>query len=472
MDMYSSTVCGATSYNASEVAWKTNAIQTAVLGAISMTVKILRILPARQILRLLVLGALVVVVAPLLASQKTLRISSLDPKSGILGADISPDNRFVAIYSVSRAGSTRDSGKREDVYELQIWEWRTHELTSRKVLYREPSKMLGITPRFVRYADGGSKLAVYEQGHLLVLNAATLASIQDVDLDMSHWPWFETNIRRDRITKENISDLEVDVAARRAAVLIPWGTHAGGEVRVYDLVSGQMIRKWDFVSGVKDGGSYESGLAFYSSRPISISPDGKKLAISLGLPVPEEGTVPSQEKNVLVLDIDSGETTAAINTGYLAGPICFVPGNQLELATLSLYFHEKAPETNSIKLWNAQTGALSKEIRASRYGIGEAVDVSADGRIIMSFSNRLKYDFSWLGQEYGAKIYDPRIRLWDLATGKELAISPSILHLLSAGFSHYFRLSADGNVVLLYTNVYRAEKKTEPEYQLYFLEIQ
>jgi len=416
------------------------------------------------------LGALVLVsiVPQGTASEKTLRITSLDPNSGILGADISPDNRFVAIYGASE---TQKDNKTEDVYELQIWEWRARKLVSRKFLYREPSKMVGIMPQFLRYTDNGSKLIVHENGHLLVFNAATLDVIRDVDMEMSQWPWIDTNVRRGRVIRGSISDMEIDFAGRHAAVLIPWGTHAGGELRVYDLDSGRMVRKWDFASGVKDGGNYENGLAFYSSRPISISPDGKTLAISLGLPVSEKGIVSSEDKNVLLLDVDSGKTITAINTGYLAGPICFVPGNQLELATLSLYFHEKAPETDSIRLWNAQTGLLSREIRASRFGVGQSVDVSHDGRILMGFSSRLKYDFSWLGNEYGAKIFDPRIRLWDLTTAREIAISPDLHQLLSSGFTHRLRLSADGNAVLFYAEVYMTEGEVKPRYQLHFFEI-
>jgi len=174
---------------------------------------------------------------------------------------------------------------------------------------------------------------------------------------------------------------------------------------------------------------------------------------------------------VLLLDVDYGEAIGAINTGFLAGPICFVPGNQLELATLSLTFHEKNPETDSIRLWDAQTGLLLREIRTSRFGVGQSVDVSRDGHILMGFSSRLKYDFSWLGNEYGAKIFDPRIRLCDLTTGKEVGSSSSLLRLLSSGYSHRFRLSPDGSVVLFYANVYRTEQKTKPRYQLHFFEF-
>jgi hypothetical protein len=83
----------------------------------------------------------------------------------------------------------------------------------------------------------------------------------------------------------------------------------------------------------------------------------------------------------------------------------------------------------------------------------------------------LKFDLSWLGQEYGAKIFDPRIRLWDLDARREAATSPDLLHLLSSGFSHRFRMSANGNVVLLYTEAYRSEQVEKPQYQLYFFEM-
>ena len=116
-------------------------------------------------------------------------------------------------------------------------------------------------------------------------------------------------------------------------------------------------------------------------------------------------------------------------------------------------------------------GLLLREIRTSRLGVGQSVDVSQDGHILMGFSTRLKYDFSWLGNEYGAKIFDPRIRLWDLTTGKEVGSSSSLFRLLSSGYSHRFRLSPDGSVVLSYANVYRTEQKTKPRYQLHFFEF-
>jgi hypothetical protein len=437
----------------------------------------------RWILCVIVLSAFVSSTAQSIAEagwqEKSLQHSFLELNSGLLGADISPDDRFVAIYAADSVDLS-DRRKDEHVYELQIWDWRAHRLISRKVVAREwPMENLGIVPRFIRYADGGTKLIVYQEGHLLVLSSTTLDTLRDIDMEASQWPWIKTDARRSGIPPGRVIDLEVDFSGRRAAILIPWGVHAGGELRTYDLESGKLLRRWEYPSGVKEGGDYEDGLAFYSYRPIAISPDGTRVAISLGFSSPEEeGNLHSEDRNVLVLDVDSGQTTVAINTGYLAGPIRFVPGDPLALATVSEQGPEKDHKKDSVKVWNAKSGALIREISYPPEGARYYLDVSEDGRVVMSYTRRLKYDFSWLGKEYGAKIFDIRVRLWDLKTGKVIATSPDLLPFSMEGSSQRFRLSPSGNLVLMHDEFFRVHEAptgrsrvTRSRYQLHFFEL-
>jgi WD40 repeat protein len=411
--------------------------------------------------------------------EKTLQHSFLELKSGLLSADISPDDRFVAIYATD-SEDFPNRRKDESVYELQIWDWRAHRLVSRKVVYRErPIKNLGIVPRFIRYTDGGSKLVVYQEGHLLIINSNSLDQIQDIDIEMSQWLWVETRASRAGIPPGRVADLEVDFTGRRAAILIPWGVHTGGELRVYDLGTGKVLRRWEYPSGVKEGGDYEDGLAFYSYRPIAISPDGKTVAISMGLIPPDvEGSLSSEDRNVLILDVDSGQTTAAINTGYLTGPIRFVPGDPLALATVSEQSPEKGHKNDSIKIWNARSGALIREIGGAPEGARYDLDVSADGRVVMSYTTHLKYDFSWLGNEYGAKIFDYRVRLWDLKTGDEIATSPNLLPYFTGNTANRFRLSSTGRFVLMYSEFFRVHEAptgrshdAKSRYKVHFFEL-
>jgi hypothetical protein len=392
--------------------------------------------------------------------EKTLQHSFLELRSGLLGADISPDDRFVAIYAADSL-DLADRPKDEHIYELQIWDRRAQSLVSRKILLREqPLKNLGVVPRFVRYTDGGSKLVIYQEGHLLVFDSTSLDQIQDIDMEMSRWPWMETGARSAVRPSGRIADLEVDFAGRRAAILIPWGVHAGGELRVYDLRTGKVMQRWEYQRGNKDRDGHEGGLTFYSYRPIAISPDGRTVAISLGLVSPD------------------GQTLAALNTGYLAGPIRFVPGDPLALATVSEQSPEKGHKDDPIRIWNAKSGSLIREINTPSEGARYDVDISADGRVVMSYTTHLKYDFSWLGSEYGAKIFDYRVRLWDLKTGDEIATSPNVLPYSAGNTSNRFRLSPTGRFVLMYGEFFRIHeaptgqsRDTRSRHQIHFFEL-
>jgi len=96
----------------------------------------------------------------------------------------------------------------------------------------------------------------------------------------------------------------------------------------------------------------------------------------------------------------------------------------------------------------------------------------------MSYTTHLKYDFSWLGSEYGAKIFDYRVRLWELKTGDEIATSPNLLPYSSGSTSNRFRLSPTGRFVLMYGEFFRIHEAptghshdTKFQYQIHFFEL-
>src|ERR1700682_5980349 len=60
--------------------------------------------------------------------ERTLDPYTLGLESPCFGVDISPDNRFVAVYSEDL--SRRSKG--EATYEIQIWDWRARKIVARK----------------------------------------------------------------------------------------------------------------------------------------------------------------------------------------------------------------------------------------------------------------------------------------------------------------------------------------------------
>jgi WD40 repeat protein len=359
--------------------------------------------------------------------------------------DISPDNRFVAVYSEDLPRR----GKGAATYEIQIWDWRASKIIARKAVLQErpyDASRLHSYEHFVRYANAGAKLIIYQEGRLLVLDSRNLEQVRDIDLGIS-WP-------------SNASDVEVDATGRRAAALIPGGPNAGGELRAYDLESGEVLRTWKFPNGVDKAGSAQK-LNFFPNRPITIAPGGKKIAISLMLPGSDGGSEHSEDRNVLVLDVDSGETTAAINAGYLAGPVRFASGDPLRLVTVPGDDDSANSKRDSIKIWNASTGVFIREIISRPSGVRNYMDVSADGQVVAGFIGYQKCGFWLLGMESGCSLMDKRFRLWNLSSGKVIAASKNSAVLENIGLSpvgdirsgyDHLCLSPKGDLVLIYNN--------------------
>lgn len=360
--------------------------------------------------------------------QTSFQIYKLDTGWSTNAVDISPDSRFVAVDAGKGSGQGQSV---EVVEEIQIWNFRKRELVASKILskkeFANPSD-IGNDPRFIRYAETGARIVVYQEGHLLMLDSDTLNQLQDIDLGRSGWPRVPSRWSTD----SRVADVEVDANATRAAVLLSWST-GGGQLRVYDLMSGALIRKWDFEA------------EFPGREPVSIDPGGHLVAVSLLLFSPGERLLRSKERNVLISDIDSGKMISAINTGYMAGGIAFASSDTL--LTVSLNPEQRYFSKDTLKIWNVQTGSLIRQISSPPGGVHDSVGVSADGRVGFGYVGLEKKDNHWW-QETDYKIVYQRFRLWDLATGNVIATSPDILPIAPGGLN--FRLSLKGDVVLIY----------------------
>jgi WD40 repeat protein len=367
--------------------------------------------------------------------QGVLTPHTLDVKSRLYDVSFSPDGRRMAVVAVEVAGRGKDSSEKKFREEVEIWEWESGKLDSHKLLYEAPyvrhTDYSG-SGRFVRYSDGGSKLIVCQgDGHLLVMDSNTLEVVRDVDVEKRKWP----SSYRASNEYPFVRDMEVDSHARRAAVLLAWGSFDGGELRVYDLSSGSLLQKW----------SVQTNTGFSPYGPISIDPEGNKVALSVEPFVAGERKLRSDERNVLVYEIDSGRPATAINTGYVTGTVRLTASNTLLTVSADDTHNNRDP----MKIWDTQTGKLLNEIANPEEGIHHALEVSADGRVAVASIGLEEYKRAFLWLEAVSIHKNDRLRFWDLTTGKVIATTP-FLHTEFAGAPH-FRLSPDGNLVATYS---------------------
>jgi WD40 repeat protein len=385
--------------------------------------------------------------------QKAFRISTLTSDWGYYAAAFAPDDQCVAV--IASKGSS-DAQRLEVTQEIQVWDFRATKLVSKKFLsQKKMPRGMPYQPQIslYDYTDSGSMILMIRNGHLVLLDARTLDEIREIDLATGNWP----QTSEDSPGLSFVKGVAVDKSGDRAVVLLQWGRGEGGELRVYNLDSGELVRGWDYASLRTNDRNRDFGGA-------DISADGRQVAASLIPFVIGEGALRSSEHNVFVLDIDSGSTIAAINTRYPAGHVRFAPTNPPVLLTVSAdNFDRQRSTKDAIKIWDPLNGKLLRELDTPPEGVHFQVQVSSDGRIVLGYTGLEKFRGRWwLGQEETGSIDYNQFTLWNLTTGKIIAASP---HIPSSEAHRSFRLSPMGDVVLLYPDTVGAKTLTFYELQ-------
>jgi WD40 repeat protein len=290
----------------------------------------------------------------------------------------------------------------------------------------------------VRYAGNGASLVISEgsarqrsgggiselsavDARLHVLAADDMRELRSIDLGLSSDP---------RVYGP--ADIQVSPAGDRLAValspidlVIGFGGGAsckafeGSEVRVYDLGTGRALWQVPF-ENARIGG-------------LEWSPDGLSLALTLqsgqggdrwARTSCLERTV---DKNLLILETGSGRVLSGINTGDLAGPVCFGPNN--EVFTAPFHFIYRNSKDQKVKVWNAQTGQLERTIGYPGRDVHNLLALSRDGRVLVGYVGKERLGFSWHALEEMEENLDQKFAIWDARSGALIGTSPSLAPL-------------------------------------------
>jgi WD40 repeat protein len=306
--------------------------------------------------------------------QNGFRVYTLADGWGYYSAAFASDDRNV--IAIASKGSREDQGL-EITQEIQVWDFRGTKLNSEKVLSQRKSSP-GVPYHGIAlygYTPSGSMILLGRDNHLLLLDSHTFDEIREINLETGNWP----NVPPDS-GFSFVKRVAVDKSGDRAAVLLQWGRGGGGELRVYNLNSGDLIRRWDYHSLRKTN---DRNADFGGG---DISADGRHVAVSVIPFVLGEGVLHSSDRNVFVLDVDSGSTLAAFNTGYPAGDVRFAPSAPPVLLTVSADdFNRQRSPKDAIKVWDPLNGKLLCELAGPPGGVHFQVQVSSDGRTVMGY---------------------------------------------------------------------------------------
>lgn len=179
------------------------------------------------------------------------------------------------------------------------------------------------------------------------------------------------------------------------------------------------------------------------SNGLAWSLDGRKLAMTWSPTIPGDPR-PRGVRNLLVLDADSSETIMGIDTGDVAGPVAF--GANYTILTAALNPDADTAKKDTIKIWDAATGKLLREIPNPPTGVHDRLECSADGTIVLGYIHLFKYNKS----SHDNDVIYQKFRLWDVSMGQVISTSPEILPVNLYGDPPNFKLSLRGDLVLVW----------------------
>jgi WD40 repeat protein len=361
-------------------------------------------------------------------------VQGLDGRSrisaNVRACGFTPDGQAVAfIYWKSHLLSEKPWKKVYSSY-LAVWDFKTGK-TEEKLKWDYTSNEKGDSwptrLRYIQYTRGGKYLIYLGATTMRVLDGKTYAELKEIPYDApKEKVAFEGDIWQ-------TVGFSLTPDGSRAAVAISSSAGAnGGFVRVYDLGSGQIVREWRLHDGVR----YVTGVA--------LSSDGSRVAVSslpIGRSSEPEAFIPTGVDNVRVIDVKTGEMLTGVNTNYVAGPVLFGPNDTLLTGSINDDYRGYGLDT--IKVWDARTGKLLREITNPHAGVHYRLDLSADGKLLLGYTGTEK------PVENFVNVDSQQFKIWDFASGKLIATSPKIFPVENVTLPPEIQISPDGRFVLV-----------------------
>ncbi|MHB8755675.1 MAG: WD40 repeat domain-containing protein [Candidatus Acidiferrales bacterium] len=318
---------------------------------------------------------------------------------------------------------------------LALWDFRTGRVVEKrqwKYAEKNPQDPWAAGPIYLRFTDGGRRLIYFDVEAIRIFDVPGFKLEKQVPFS---WPpgakYFGT-------IPWNIAGFSVDADGSRAAVgMASFPARPGGIIRLYDLSTGNVIREWKI--GAEATGVYG----------VAVSANGNRVAASwtpLSPSSDPERFIPPDMGNVRVMEVATGRVLTTMSTNYYAGPVLFGPNDTL--LTGSINPDLRGYKYDSVKVWDARTGKLLREITNPRVGVHYRLSLSPDGKLLLGYIGTEK------ARENFVDISSEQFEIWDFATGKAVATSPEIPPLFKTAphfgdFPPSLELSPDGRYVLL-----------------------
>ena len=365
--------------------------------------------------QLLVIATVIVTVWPTEMLCRDTQLKTPSPAyvvhiPGLWAIEMSPDEKYLAAFVVRKLNGATPTAQ------VQLWDFRSGILVQTHTLpVPEPTPGYQWGRIYVRFTSDGKLLVLYTGGDSLhVLSTANLEEVRTAQFHL----------------QTNIDGVEVSPTAHLVAV------RKSGDVRVYDLDSGEEVRGWtnnqypEFKMSILLG--VEPRLTALAWRR-----DGGSLAIA----VADNSPCLRGGGTIHILELASNKAEVTFRVPLLPSSIAFGTGNDLYVASNTcggVFTHW----TLDLLIFDSTSGQETGKIPAGKVGIRNYIAISASRQILLAYADREKTTFA--GFEEGLEIKDEQWQAWDLANGKVVLTLQATEHMSTRD---YPALSSSGRFV-------------------------
>lgn len=360
-------------------------------------------------------------------------------------ADISPDERFVAIQT-TRALQRTDSEQKYAEF-VEVWDFRRLVMVQDSEIAKT-NESAQWRSKFVRYTGDGEMLVTYVGDYYLrILRASDLQEIGRINLELNaprlfeetedaqfmrqNIEWMAKRLGRPAPTSPHVGyvglcGLEVAPALRRVAILVCLATWPyRGELRIYDLEAKSLEGMWPSSKAVFGG-------------TIAWRPDGKKVAVLMD----------TLFQNTLLV-IDGSPVADEIKADRFVSSVAFTSDDRIltvGASDVGLIFNRNP----KMRIFDAESGKQVKKLGSPlKRGVKWQVAASADSTRVVAYTNVEKAVWDW-GEMYPTIVpafLEIRFTVWEWPSRKVFVTSPDVPEI----DRRRLRLSAHGHLVLAYT---------------------
>ena len=305
-----------------------------------------------ELLRIIAIALLSVLPPDLIfcQTQSTLPPAYVVHTENLRATAMSPNEKYLAVLVRKGAGA-----------EVQVWDFMSGSLVEARSLHAPELRPNYPGPtNYVRYTSDGELLAVYTGGDLLrVLRTRDLDEVRAIEIHSA----------------TNVTAFEASPTDHRVAIRM------AGEVRVYDLDSGEELRKWSI-----DQYSHFEMSALLQVHPqlagagLAWRGDGRTLAVS----VADNPPCLRGGGTIYIFDLTSPKAVKSFRTKLLPSAVAFGISNSLLIAsnTCGGYFNH---QTLDLSIYDSTSGRETGTIPADKVGIRNHILISENRHVLLAY---------------------------------------------------------------------------------------